>query len=66
MRVADAIFERLAKETSAVYYVPGGGSMYLVDALGRSNTKAISAIHEQGAGLMALGHAMTRLPCGMD
>ena len=60
MRVADAIFKRLAKETSAVYYVPGGGSMYLVDALGRSNIKAISAVHEQGAGLMALGHAMTR------
>lgn len=58
MRVADSIFERLARETSCVYYVPGGGAMFLVDALGRSRLRPISALHEQGAGFMAIGHAM--------
>jgi len=58
MRVADAIFQRLKKETDTVYLVPGGGAMYLVDALGRSGLRTVAAIHEQGAGFMALGHAM--------
>ena len=58
MRVADAIFEKLKQETDTVYVVPGGGAMYLVDALGRSGMKYVSAIHEEGAGLMAIGHAM--------
>lgn len=59
MRVADAIFQRVAQETDTVYLVPGGGAMYLVDALvGRSGLRYVAAIHEQGAGLMAIGHAM--------
>jgi acetolactate synthase-1/2/3 large subunit len=58
MRLVDAIFDRLKKETSCVYLVPGGGAMFLVDALGKSGIKYVSAIHEQGAGAMALGHAM--------
>lgn len=32
--------------------------MYLVDALGRSGLRHVSAVHEQGAGAMALGYAM--------
>ena len=31
--------------------------MFLVDALGRSGLRAVSCIHEQGAGFEALGHA---------
>jgi acetolactate synthase-1/2/3 large subunit len=58
MRVADAIFERLKSETDVVFYVPGGLSMFLVDALGRSGIQAVSALHEQGAGAMAIGYAM--------
>ena len=58
MRVADAIFQRVKQETDTVYTVPGGGAMYLVDALGRSGLRYVPAIHEQGAGFMALGHAM--------
>ncbi len=58
MRVADAIFERLKQETDVVFFVPGGLSMFLVDALGRSGIQAVSALHEQGAGAMALGYAM--------
>jgi acetolactate synthase-1/2/3 large subunit len=59
MRVADAIFQRLKVETDYVFLVPGGGAMFLVDALGRSGIKHISAIHEEGAGTMALGYAIT-------
>jgi acetolactate synthase-1/2/3 large subunit len=58
MRLADVIFSRLKDETSCVYMVPGGSAMFLVDALGRSGIPFVSAIHEQGAGTMALGHAM--------
>lgn len=57
-RLADAIFERLKQETDTCYYIPGGSAMFLVDALGKSGMKAVSAIHEQGAGTMAIGHAM--------
>ena len=58
MRVSDAIFQRLNSETDAVFFVPGGSCMFLVDALGRSGLRHVSAIHEQGAGAMALGYAM--------
>lgn len=58
MRVSDAIFERLKKETDVVFFVPGGSSMFLVDALGRSGIRHVSALHEAGAGAMALGYAM--------
>jgi acetolactate synthase-1/2/3 large subunit len=58
MRVADAIFDRLKSETDFVFFVPGGAAMFLVDALGKSGIKHISALSEQGAGVMALGYAM--------
>jgi len=58
MRVSDAIFARLEKETSCVYFVAGGNAMFLVDALGRSRLQPVAALHEQGAGFMAIGHAM--------
>ncbi len=32
--------------------------MFLIDALGRSNLRRVAAIHEAGAGAMALGYAM--------
>lgn len=58
MRVSDAIFERLKSVTDTVFFVPGGSCMFLVDALGRSGLCRVNALHEQGAGLMALGYAM--------
>jgi acetolactate synthase-1/2/3 large subunit len=58
VRIADWIFERLAKEASCAYFVPGGGAMYLVDALGLSQLKHVSCIHEQAAGFAALAHGM--------
>jgi acetolactate synthase-1/2/3 large subunit len=58
MRLADAIFQRIEQETDYTFFVPGGSCMFLVDALGRSEVKHISALSEQGAGAMALGYAM--------
>jgi acetolactate synthase I/II/III large subunit len=59
MRLADKIFQRLKSETDVVFFVPGGSCMFLVDALGKSGIRHVSSIHEQGAGAMALGYAMT-------
>lgn len=65
MRVADTIFQRLKSETDTVYMIPGGGAMYLIDAVGRSGLRVVSAIHEQGAGYMAIGHAMASRRLGV-
>lgn len=58
MRIANRLFRRLEQETEHIFFVPGGGAMYLVDALGKSKLTAVSVIHEQGAGFAAIGHAM--------
>jgi len=57
MRTADAIFDILKQYTDTVFFVPGGGAAFLVDALGKSGLEHISALHEQGAGFMACGYA---------
>jgi len=57
MRLADAIMARLAKEVDTVFYLPGGGSGALVDALGYPGC-AVCCLHEQGAGFAAVGYAM--------
>ncbi len=58
MRVADAIFERLKQEVDTVFYLPGGGSGPLVDALGQAfGDRAICCLHEQGGGYAAVGYA---------
>ena len=56
-RVADAIFERLKTEVDTVFYLPGGGSGPLCDALGVSGLRAVCCLHEQGAGYAAVGYA---------
>jgi len=58
MRIADVIFDRLKTEVSCICMVSGGGAMHLVDALGRSGIFYLACIHEAGAGLAAIGHAM--------
>jgi acetolactate synthase-1/2/3 large subunit len=58
MRIADRIFEIVKEYTDTVYFVPGGGAMYLVDAIGRSKLKRVSCLHEQGAAFAACGHAL--------
>ena len=57
MRTVDAIFDILKQYTDTVFFVPGGGAAFLVDALGKSGLRHISALHEQGAGFMACGYA---------
>ena len=57
-RLADAIFQRLKSETDVVWFIPGGSSMFLVDALGHSGIRHISTIHEASAGIAAIGYAM--------
>jgi acetolactate synthase-1/2/3 large subunit len=59
MRTADKVWQIVKSYTDTVYYVPGGGAMFLVDALGRSGLNMVSPIHEGGAGIAALGHART-------
>src|SRR3972149_12218057 len=39
--------------------------MHLVDSLGKSGLQHISALHEQGAGFMALGYAQQRKGLGV-
>lgn len=58
MRTADAVW-KLLKDFGIkhVFFVPGGGAMFLNDALIDSGLTAISCIHEQGAGFAALGYA---------
>jgi acetolactate synthase-1/2/3 large subunit len=58
VRIADEIFDRLKTEVLHIYTVTGGGAMSLCNALGRSGIPYVCAIHEAGAGFMAIGHAM--------
>lgn len=58
MRTADAIMQILAREVDTVFYLPGGGSGALVDALGQSGMRAVCCLHEAGAGFAAVGYAM--------
>jgi acetolactate synthase-1/2/3 large subunit len=60
MRVADKIFSILSKHVDTVFFLPGGGAMHLVDALGQSSLNHVSCLHEQGAGFAAVGYAMAR------
>src|SRR5512139_1886319 len=58
MKTSDAIFDILKRYTDVVFFVPGGGAAHLVDSLGKSDLKRVSALHEQGAAFMACGYAM--------
>jgi acetolactate synthase-1/2/3 large subunit len=60
LRVADVIFRVVKKYVDCVFFVAGGGAMYLVDALRISGIRGVPCLHEQGAGYAALGYAMHR------
>ncbi|MCV7347651.1 thiamine pyrophosphate-binding protein [Mycolicibacterium rhodesiae] len=55
MQLADYLFARVRDEgVDAVFLVPGGGAMYLVDALGRnSDIRYVPTHHEQAAAIAA-------------
>ena len=59
MRAADYIFEYLeSMSVHHVFMLSGGGIMYLVDALGRSNIKYVCCHHEQAAAIAAQAYGM--------
>ena len=59
MRVADYIFDHLKKHgVDHVFMLSGGGIMYLVDALGRSEIKYVCCHHEQAASIAAQAYGM--------
>jgi acetolactate synthase-1/2/3 large subunit len=65
VKTSDAIWDILKDYVDTVFFVPGGGAMHLVDSLGRSGLKHVSALHEQGAGFMACGYAQYRKGLGV-
>lgn len=58
MRIADKIFEIVSRYTDTVFFLPGSGAMYLVDALGKSKLHPVACLHEQGAAYAAVGYAL--------
>jgi acetolactate synthase-1/2/3 large subunit len=55
MRLADYLFARVRDEgLDAVFLVPGGGAMHLVDALGQNHDlRYVPTHHEQAAAIAA-------------
>lgn len=54
--LSDLVWEFLiSKEIDTVFYVSGGGCIFLLDALGRSGINAIPMQHEQSAAIAAEG-----------
>ncbi len=59
MRVADFIFKYLKDYgVNHVFMLSGGGIMYLVDALGKSEIKYVCCHHEQAAAVAAQAYGM--------
>ena len=65
MRLADYIFEYLHEHVKHAFMLVGGGSMFLNDAIGKSKIAYTCALHEQGAGYMALGYAQVKNQLGL-
>lgn len=58
MTVSDFIWDYLYKQgVTHVYFLPGGGSMHLVDALCRHDKlKPVAMLHEQACGIASMAH----------
>ncbi len=60
MRVADYVMNRIKDESvKQIFMLSGGGIMYLVDALGKSDIEYVCCHHEQAAAIAAEGYAIT-------
>jgi len=57
-KLSDYVIQRVSEKVDTVFFVPGGGCMHLVDSLGKSGLRAVSMLHEQGAGFAAQAYAM--------
>ncbi|MCR5399052.1 MAG: thiamine pyrophosphate-binding protein [Lachnospiraceae bacterium] len=59
MRLADYVARYLEdKGVKHIFMLSGGGMMYLMDAVGRSNIEYVCCHHEQAAGIAAVGYAL--------
>ena len=67
MKASTYIFDQLcAQGVERVFFVPGGGAMYLVDALGQHpDVEAIAMVHEQAAVIAAEYDARIRQGLGV-
>jgi acetolactate synthase-1/2/3 large subunit len=65
MRISDKVWEIVKQYTDTVFYLPGGGAMWLVDSLGKSGLNYVSCLHEQGVGFAALGYAQMKRSLGV-
>ena len=66
MRAADYVFAYLkAQGVDHVFMLSGGGIMYLVDALGRSDVDYICCHHEQAAAIAAQAYGMVEDTLGV-
>ncbi len=66
MRLADYIVDFLqGKHVKHIFMVPGGGSMYLVDAVGNANIENICCQHEQAAAIAAEAYAQNTYGIGV-
>ena len=67
IKVSDYIMKYLEKYTNVdtVFYLCGGGSMHLVDSLGKSKLKSIPCLHEQAAVIAADGYAQCKNSLGV-
>lgn len=65
MNTSEKIMKVLEEYVDTVFFVPGGGCAFLVDALGKSNLKYVSMICESGASSAAVGYAMVRNSLGV-
>ena len=66
MNTSEKVMQILEQYVDTVFFVPGGGAAFLIDALGRSNLNRVSAICESGASSMACGYAMVKNSLGVE
>lgn len=66
MKVSDYVMQYLEEiKVEHIFMLSGGGIMYLVDSLGRSNMEYVCCHHEQAAGIAAQAYAMQKNELGV-
>ena len=65
MKLSDYVMKFLEGKTDSIFLVSGGGSMHLVDSIGRSNLNSYCCHHEQACTLAAEGYARLKNDIGV-